>query len=474
MQVSLRARLTAWYSLLVVLTIAVFATAVLWLHWRLLLKQFDDALQSIAATADNVIAEELGEVKSLPLAAGEMAEVVRADTGVLQVLDSTGATVSPGTHRMPLPQDIREAGMNHDPRTLIGEDGQQWRVLVRSRTAERTTYYLAAGVPLTEALAQWQTLLRISLIGLPLALIVAAAGGWWLGWYGLRPLNDIVAEAQAITAKTLDNRLTIHTSVTEVAQLAASFNRVLDRLSSALTTQRRFMADASHELRTPVSIARTAAQVTLSQFRRDESEYREALGEVSRQTSRLTRLVDDMLVLARADGGGYPVVPTQVRLDQLVAECVRDFGAPAEDKNIGLKTNVHPTTMTGDEVLLRRMLSNLVGNAVTYTPAGGSIDISLAATDGRLLLRVSDTGPGIPAGDQERVFERFVRLDPARAAGGSGLGLAIARWIAEAHGGTLRIESSGPSGTVFAATLRLRADQEPRTGAEDQGLRTGD
>jgi signal transduction histidine kinase len=266
-------------------------------------------------------------------------------------------------------------------------------------------------------------------------------------------MRQIVTEAQAITAKTPESRLTVRPSITELAQLAGSFNHVLDRLSSALTTQRRFMADASHELRTPVSIARTAAQVTLSQHRRGEGEYREALGVIAKQTSRLTRLVDDMLVLARADGGGYPVAPTPVRLDQLVAESVREFGAPAEDKNITLNIDVHPTTMTGDETLLRRMLSNLIGNAVTYTPRGGSIDISVAATDGRLLLRVSDTGPGIPTGDQERVFERFVRLDPARAAGGSGLGLAIARWIAEAHGGTLRVESSSSSGTTFAAHL---------------------
>ena len=119
-------------------------------------------------------------------------------------------------------------------------------------------------MPLTQALEQWRTLLRVSLIGLPLALLFAAAGGWWLGWCGLRPMEKIVAEAQVITAKTPDSRLTVHRSITELAHLAGSFNHVLDRLSSALTTQRRFMADASHELRTPVSIARTAAQVTLA------------------------------------------------------------------------------------------------------------------------------------------------------------------------------------------------------------------
>jgi heavy metal sensor kinase len=453
MQVSLRARLTAWYSLLVVLTVAVFAAAVLWLHWRLLLKQFDDGLQSIAATADNVFAEELEEVKDRSLAAAEMAAVVRAESGVVQVLDATGASIGPAARPMPLPPGALSTGANAPPETLIGPEGQSWRVLVRRSSSGAHDYYIATGLPLTEALEQWRTLLRVSLIGLPLALLFAAAGGWWLGWYGLLPMKTIAAEAQAITAKTPDSRLTVPDSITELAQLAGSFNHVLDRLSSALTTQRRFMADASHELRTPVSIARTAAQVTLGQPRRGEGEYREALGVIAKQTSRLTRLVDDMLVLARADGGGYPMVAAQVRLDQLVAESVREFGAPAEDREIALHATVQPMTLTGDETLLRRMLSNLIGNAVTYTPQGGSVDISLSAADSTLLVRVADTGPGIPIGDRERVFERFVRLDPARAAGGSGLGLAIARWIAEAHGGTLRVESSNSSGTVFAASL---------------------
>ena len=453
MQVSLRARLTAWYSLLVVLTLAVFASAVLWLHWRLLLKQFDDGLQTIAATADNVFVEELEEVKVASQAASEMAAVVRTEGGVVQVLDATGASIGPATRPIPLSAGALSTGANALPETLDGPDGQQWRVVVRRTSSAGSDYYIATGVPLTEPLAEWRTLLRVSLVGLPLALLFAAAGGWWLGWYGLRPMEKIVAEAHAITAKTPESRLTVYRSIPELANLAGSFNHVLDRLSSALTTQRRFMADASHELRTPVSVARTAAQVTLGQPRRDEAEYREALGVVVKQTSRLTRLVDDMLVLARADAGGYPMVPAQVRLDHLVAECVRDFGAPAEDKNIAWNTDLPPTTMTGDETLLRRMLSNLIGNAVTYTSSGGSIDVSLAATDGRVLLRVSDTGPGIPAEDRERVFERFVRLDSARAAGGSGLGLAIARWIAEAHGGTLRVESSSPAGSVFAASL---------------------
>jgi heavy metal sensor kinase len=354
---------------------------------------------------------------------------------------------------MPLPPEVRSPGFTRATRTLSGADGRPWRVTVRSETAEGHRYLVAVGAPLDEAIEQWQTLLKACLIGIPLALLFAVGGGLWLGRHGLRPLTSMAAEAQAITAKTLDRRLTVPPATEELEQLAASFNRVLDRLGSALSTQRRFMADASHELRTPVSIMRTAADVTLSQPVRDEGEYREALSAVSQQSSRLTRLVDDMLVLARADGGGYPMVVASVDMAALVHECVRELGARAEDKGITVRTSLEPVTLKGDGALLRRMLSNLLGNALTYTPRGGSVDVSLAKAEDGVVLRVADTGPGIPPEDRERVFERFVRLDPARGAGGAGLGLAIARWVAEAHGGGVRIVSSGSDGSIFAANL---------------------
>ena len=193
--------------------------------------------------------------------------------------------------------------------------------------------------------------------------------------------------------------------------------------------------------------------MTLSQPTRDEGEYREALAAVAQQASRLTRLVDDMLVLARADGGGYPMVIGSVDMAALVDECVRELGARAEEKAITVATSLEPATVKGDEALLRRMFSNLLGNALMYTPRGGAVHVSLARDGDDVVLRVADTGPGIPPEDRERVFERFVRLDPARGAGGAGLGLAIARWVAEAHGGRVRIVSSGSDGSTFAANL---------------------
>ena len=452
MQVSLRARLTAWYSLLLVLTIVVFSAAVLWLHWRLLLDQFDEALRSVNATANNVVEEELNETDLLS-AAVQMVEVVRVPDGRVQLLDASGTPIFPAASVMPLPPDVRVAGVSRATSTLSGPDAKLWRVTIRRRATNGQEYLIAVGAPLDETLDQWRTLLKACAIGIPLALVLAVAGGLWLGRHGLRPLTKMAADAQAITTETLDRRLTVPSATTELERLATSFNHVLERLGSALATQRRFMADASHELRTPVSIMRTAADVTLSQPVRDEGDYREALATVSQQSSRLTRLVDDMLVLARADGGGYPVIMAPVDLTTLVNECIRELSMRAEDKSIEIRSALEPISLKGDESLLRRMFSNLLGNALAYTPPGGSVAVSLARSDGRVMLQVADTGPGIPPEDRERVFERFVRLDTARTAGGAGLGLAIARWVAEAHGGGVRILSSGPGGSVFAATL---------------------
>lgn len=354
---------------------------------------------------------------------------------------------------MPVPPDTRSLASTAITRTVTDAAGRAWRITLRRGAAEGPRYFIAVGAPLDEAIAQWRTLRRACSVGVPLAVLFAVGGGLLLGRHGLQPLTSMAAEAQAITARTLDSRLTVPAQAAELEQLAASFNTVLDRLGSALSTQRRFMADASHELRTPVSIMRTAADVTLSRSGRNEGEYREALAAVSQQASRLTRLVDDMLVLARADGGGYPMTLTRVDLTALVTDCVRELRPRAVDKAISVRTSLEAVTLNGDDTLLRRMFANLLGNALAYTPSGGSVDVSLAKGGEGVVLRVADTGPGIPPEDRERIFERFVRLDPARGAGGAGLGLAIARWVAEAHGGGVHIVSSGPGGSIFTANL---------------------
>jgi signal transduction histidine kinase len=258
-------------------------------------------------------------------------------------------------------------------------------------------------------------------IGIPIVLLLAGAGGLYLASIGLQPITN------------------------------------------ALRLQRQFMADASHELRTPVSIVRVSADVALSRDHRGEGEYREALAIVGGQAQRLSRLVDDMLVLARADAGGYPLRSVELYFDELVAECRRAVEVLAAERGVTIRSaDAVEVPMRGDEDLLRRLVLNILQNAVQHSPPGADVEVELAGEQGRARLRISDHGPGIPVADQTRIFDRFVQLDASRRGQGTGLGLPIARWIAEAHRGTLVLEASGPAGTTFAVVLPTQLPEHRR------------
>jgi signal transduction histidine kinase len=202
-----------------------------------------------------------------------------------------------------------------------------------------------------------------------------------------------------------------------------------------------------------VSVVRSAADVSLGRDHRDEGEYREALAMIGHEARRLGRLVEDMLVLARADAGGYPLRPVNLYLDELVTDCRRTLDALAAERQVSVRTQPLPEIpFLGDEELLKRMLVNLVQNAVRHTRAGGVVSIDLS-NGSAIAIDVTDEGPGIAAEDRERIFDRFVQLDRSRRGSGSGLGLPIARWIAEAHGGALTVESSGSAGSTFRVVL---------------------
>jgi len=465
---SIRARLITWYSALLLLALGSFIAVVLWVHWRLLLRQYDESLDTLSRMAANVVESEMTERSNLRLAAADTEEVVRAPDHTIKVLDATGHPLISDSG-FPIDADEQSRLLSPGVRTVPARDGRSWRIVVRSGRAGNEPYLVAVGAPLDEVLEQWQALVQASAIGLPLVLLLGATGGWWLARHGLQPLTSMAAQAREITARTADSRLNVPQAGDELSHLAESFNRVLDRLGEALAEQRRFMADASHELRTPVSIIRTATEVTLSRPARDAAEYKEALEAIAQQSSRLARLVDDMLVLARADAGGYPMTVSDVDLGELARECVRDLALQASERRLTVSQDTSAgVTVRGDEALLRRVLMNLLHNAIVYTPIGGRVHVGIDATTDAVEVRVSDSGPGIPAADQLRVFERFVRVDPARAGGGAGLGLAIARWIVETHGGSLRLVESGPTGSIFAARFAA-----PAASASTQAVAAG-
>jgi signal transduction histidine kinase len=262
-----------------------------------------------------------------------------------------------------------------------------------------------------------------------------------------------------MSAENLSGRLPVANPRDELGRLAETFNDLLSRLEAALQQQRQFMADASHELRTPVATARTAASVALQQPHRTEAEYREALQIVEQQAARLSRIVDDMFTLARADAGNYPVRRMPMYLDEVVDEVARAARVLASTKGVRVEVEtIRSVAFVGDEDLIRRLIVNLLDNAIRHAPVGSAVDVALEKTDGEYAISVTDRGPGITPDVQPHVFERFYRSDPARARGipsndGAGLGLALARWIARVHGGDVALARSSSEGSTFRAVL---------------------
>jgi two-component system OmpR family sensor kinase len=298
-------------------------------------------------------------------------------------------------------------------------------------------------------------------LAIPLAILFASGGGYFLARRSLSPVVEMSAQAGRIGADNLHERLPVRNTQDELGHLAASFNNLLDRLDHSFEHQRRFMADASHELRTPVAILCGEADVTLSQPSRSPEDYRASLDILRAEAGRLKHIVEDLFTLARADAGQHPLTLTNFYLDELITECSRSMKTLAAAKQITLTCNASKELpIEADEALLRRMIVNLLDNAIKYTSPGGIVSVSFDAEDSQYVVTVSDTGQGIPLDLQPRIFERFFRADKVRSrsggdgdGGGAGLGLSISQWIAQAHGGKLELTRSDQDGSTFTVHL---------------------
>lgn len=332
----------------------------------------------------------------------------------------------------------------------------------------------------------------------PLLLGVALAGGYAMARRALAPVAAMGRQARAIEATTLHDRLPVDDPHDELGELAGVINALLARLEAAFTQQRRLVADASHELRTPVAVLLAEADVLLARRGRPEAEYRERVGVLRDAAARLARLVDDLFLLTRADSGQLIPRREPVYFDEVVSDAVRAMQAVSALRRVHLSLRVARSItpppdapsdgemdaadvvlpgalLEGDPTLLDRLLLNLLDNAIKFAPRGGHVTVTLDrewAHDSRAwyVLRVADDGPGITPDAQPFVFDRFFRADQSRARGheadlvpkgtesGAGLGLAIARWVAEGHGGTLTLEHSSEAGTTMR--LSLPADRD--------------
>ncbi len=334
----------------------------------------------------------------------------------------------------PPPLDVRPEGDLPAPTVLVV--GQPMDILFSALAALRTTL----------------------LIAVPLTLLVSAAGGLFLLRRALRPVDRMIETARSIEETDLAARIDV-TSKDELGRLAETLNAMLERLEEAFRRQRQFTDDASHELRSPLSVIEAEASLALRR-ERSPDDYRDALSVVSDEASKMNRLINQLLTLARGDAGEDVVSFEPVDLAEVASETVAAMVPLAEEKGVCLDVAAPaPCEIHGSRPDLIRLLTNLIDNAICHTPGDGSVDVSVRRADSTVELVVADTGTGIPAEHLPHVFERFYRADKARSreAGGSGLGLAICQQIVEAHGGTIEVESEEGRGTRF--TVRMPSSE---------------
>jgi heavy metal sensor kinase len=339
------------------------------------------------------------------------------------------------------------------------------RILLATLKAGQQNYFLIVANPLREQQRGLAQARKAFLVAVPLALLLAGLSGYFLARKSLAPVVTMGERAARIGASTLNERIPVPPNNNELGRLAAILNDLLARLDRSFAQQKRFMADASHELRTPVAVICGESEVILSQPARREAEYRESLDIVLDEGQRLARMVEDLFTMARADAGEYPLILTDFYLDESINECVRSVRSLAAQKELELTCELPSSEIAfrGDEPLIKRMVLNLLHNAIKYTPPKGRVHVSLKENCDHCDVTVRDTGEGIPEYAQSHVFERFFRVDKARSRGdllngsGAGLGLSIAEWAAELHGGRIALDHSDSAGSTFIISLPLAA-----------------
>jgi heavy metal sensor kinase len=450
LSISIRQRLTLWYTAAVSVLLATIALSLIAVHARLTLLRLDTELQRLNSTVAFVLQNELAERHEARAAAEDaLNEAILTDRHIA-IFDRDGTLL---VARWSLPDRPVFPGADNGVRTWTVSRPHRFRVVAASAPPVPPQFVIVTAASWDELTDDRNTIARSLILVFPAALIVAAAGAWWVAGRALKPAVAMADQARHITDQSSGDRLTVLRN-DELGQLATAFNGLLDRLDAALDSRRRFLADASHELRTPVSIARTAADVALSRESRSEAEYRDSLTVVSEQMKRLGRMVADMLLMARTDAADWPLTRNDFYLDDLVTEVERAGRLLAADRSIAVDATCPPDLQYhGDEGLLRQMLLNLVENAVRHSPTGGAVNVTADVGAREIDVSIHDTGAGISAADRDRIFDRFVRIDPSGNGNGLGLGLAIARRIARAHGGDLHLAATGPGGTTFRVTL---------------------
>jgi heavy metal sensor kinase len=415
---TVRARLTLWHAGTLIVIICLFAVGVFLFVRASLYHALDEHVREDLAAIEKVYRDEVGDLGELALRSGMNFEVTEGPTVIYRTAGWPPTSATP----------FRRGTLGDSTHRIVAARDE--------RPVRQTLWTLAA----------------IVATAIPCAVGLAIVGGYFLAGHVLAPVGAMADTARRITAESLHARLPVSNSADEFGRLGAVFNETLSRLDAAFEQLRRFTADASHELRTPLTVMRSVGEVALHRPLNAEG-YREVIGSMLEEVDRLTRLVENLLLLTRAEAGRIPLMRASVDLGELVAGVAEGLRVLAEEKNQELTVELTgPVGAECDATVLRQGITNLLHNAIKFTPPKGAIRVAVKSNlTGDAVIEVQDSGPGIPAADQQRVFERFYRVDHARSrdTGGTGLGLAIARWAVEASEGRIELESMAGQGALF-------------------------
>lgn len=455
-----RTRLTLWYVGMLAAVLLLFSTGTSFLLFWQLRSQLDRYnIQDVETVEGLLYFTPDGQLRlrqdyhnhpESRLVLERLLEVLAPDGSVLYRNERLGTRSLGGN---PFPD---EGVGGYSNRALRLSDGTRARMVSRRHAIDGHPTLIRLGYSEEHLWSHLEELLVASLLALPFALGLAGFSGYALVRRALAPLEQMARRAEEITSERLHERLPEENKDDELGQLARAFNNTLARLEQSFEQLRRFTADASHELRTPLASMRSVGEVGLQKDGSRE-EYRDIIGSMLEEVIRLTRLVDNLLTISRADAGAIQLNRSVFSVLELAREAIALFEVLIEEKSQKVVlTGDDGAMVQGDRLFLRQSLVNILHNAVKYSPVGGTISVRVRHDEtGRVVVEIADTGPGIPRQDLTRVFDRFYRVDKSRSRneGGAGLGLAIANWAVEAHGGKIGLDSTPGVGSTFKVCL---------------------
>ena len=460
----LRVRLTLWYGSALALVLIIFSVILYAITARNLRDTVDESLEETATTA----VRSLEARGFLPLIDEEellsqFPELTRIDK-FFQIFTPSGTITirSPNIkqHEVPLSRTALEAsftGQSTFESAKYPKEPPLRLISVPIMYRGNLLYIVQVGTSMESVGETLHRFLVLLVIAIPIALAVSLAGGWFLAGRALRPVDKITLAAQRIAAGDLSQRLSMPPAHDEIGRLAATFNNMIGRLDTSFRQIRQFTSDASHELRTPLTVMKGETDLILRRPRPIE-DYKTVLESNLEEIDRMTRIVDELLFLSRADMGEVKVESLPVALEALVEDVHRQATLLGHDRDIEVVLGtIMPVVVQGDDLRLRELLLNLVENAMKYSHPGGKVEISLLKEGQEARLSITDHGIGIAPADHKKIFHRFFRTDVARAhtKKGTGLGLAICAWIADLHKGRVEVKSDLGQGSTFTVVLPL-------------------